>query len=321
MMTLYMLQTVVPSVLVAWLAFAPPASAAGFWTQALATGAGLLGISRIGILAFPPWWAIYALAALLLGVILGGLARRRQRQLWPQAVLGWLSLVGFVALGLYAANESRIAFAAVQMPSGPRLELASPLAPGVYLVANGGNALSVNAHASLLDQSIAAHRPFWGTAHGVDLIALDRWGLRAEGFMPADPQRYVIFGRRVISPCAGVVLVAVDGLPDMQVPQMDRAHPAGNHVILRGADVDILLGHFRKGSLLVKVGQTLVVGEAIAQVGNSGNSSEPHLHIHAQEPGTADAPFSGAPIPIRILGRYLVRNDHLKTLTERVHAP
>jgi murein DD-endopeptidase MepM/ murein hydrolase activator NlpD len=47
----------------------------------------------------------------------------------------------------------------------------------------------------------------------------------------------------------------------------------------------------------------------IAQVGNSGNTSEPHLHINAQVSGTANAPFSGAPIPIRINGRYLVRND------------
>lgn len=50
-------------------------------------------------------------------------------------------------------------------------------------------------------------------------------------------------------------------------------------------------------------------GDAIAQVGHSGNSSEPHLHINAQDPGTADAPFSGAPIPIRINGRYVARND------------
>ena len=102
------------------------------------------------------------------------------------------------------------------------------------------------------------------------------------------------------------MIAAVDGLPDMPVPQVDHDHLAGNHVILRCAGADILLGHFHKGSLLVRTGQKFVVGEPIAQVGNSGNTSEPHLHINAMQTGTPDALFSGAPIPITIDGRYLV---------------
>lgn len=52
-----------------------------------------------------------------------------------------------------------------------------------------------------------------------------------------------------------------------------------------------------------------MVGTPLGQVGNSGGSSEPHLHVHAQRPGMADAPLSGAPIPSLIEGRFLVRND------------
>ena len=86
---------------------------------------------------------------------------------------------------------------------------------------------------------------------------------------------------------------------------------------LCGLEADILLGHFHKGSVRVRVGQKLAVGDAIAEVGNSGNTSEPHLHINAQEPGTADAPFSGAPIPIRIYGCYLVRNNRFVVTQQR----
>ena len=64
MLTLYLLQAIVPVVLIAWLAFAPPRSATGFWTQGLATGVGLLAIGMIGIWAFPPWWALYVFAVL-----------------------------------------------------------------------------------------------------------------------------------------------------------------------------------------------------------------------------------------------------------------
>jgi hypothetical protein len=317
MLTLYLLQAIVPAVLIAWLAFAPPRSAIGFWTQALSIGLALGAISLTGILTFPPWWAPYGFGVLLLASIVGGLMKDQARLLWPQGLKGWLSVVGFAVLALCAVNEIRVALPARAIPPGRSIDLSSPLGPGAYLVANGGAAMSVNAHAEFLDQSVAGHRPYWGTAHGVDLVALDRFGFRADGIMPADPGRYEIFGRSVIAPCAGVVVAAVDGLHDMRVPQVDSEHLAGNHVILRCLDADILLGHFRRGSLLVSVGQRLVVGAAIAQVGNSGNTSEPHLHINAQQPGTAEAPFSGAPIPIRINGRYLVRNERLEVQARR----
>lgn len=309
MLTLYLLQLILPFVLIAWLAFAPPRSHAAFWMQAIAISAVLVAISRVGIMSFPPLWTLYLFSALLVAAVFSSLMRQRGMTRWPTRLLGWVGLAGFAAVALYTIDVTRAALAAAAMPRGRIVDLATPLAPGMYLVANGGAAIEINAHAELLDQTIPAHRRYWGTAHGVDLIALDRWGLRADGLMPADPRRYVIFGRHVIAPCPGQVIVALDGLPDMQVPQVDRAHLAGNHVILRCADADILLGHFRKGSVRVHIGQRLATGDAIAQVGNSGNTSEPHLHINAQLPGTLTAPFAGAPIPIRIERRYLVRND------------
>jgi murein DD-endopeptidase MepM/ murein hydrolase activator NlpD len=106
-------------------------------------------------------------------------------------------------------------------------------------------------------------------------------------------------------------MITLDGLPDMAVPQMDREHMAGNHVLLRCADADVLLGHLKPGSLRVTEGSQVLIGSVIAEVGNSGNTGEPHLHIHAQLPGTASAPFSGDPLPVRINGRFLVRNDRV----------
>ena len=317
MLTLYLLQSVLPLVLIAWLGFVPPRNVAGFWIQALAIGVALVAISRVGIMSFPPWWMLYIFGALLVVAVASGVVRRRGMTRWPSRLAGWLCLAGFAIIGVYAANMTRVALAAAATPKGRIVDLATPLPPGTYLVANGGTAFEINAHAEFLDQTIPRHRNYWGTAHGVDLIALNRWGLRADGLTPTDPQRYIIFGRPVIAPCAGQIIVAIDGLPDMQVPQVDRAHLAGNHVILRCADADILLGHFRKGSVRVRVGQTLATGDAIAQVGNSGNTSEPHLHINAQLPGTVTAPFAGAPIPIRIEGRYLVRNNRFVVPSRR----
>ena len=53
-------------------------------------------------------------------------------------------------------------------------------------------------------------------------------------------------------------------------------------------------------------------GDLIAEVGNSGNSGEPHLHIHAQRPGPPAAPLGGEPLPITLGGRSPVRGDRIE---------
>jgi murein DD-endopeptidase MepM/ murein hydrolase activator NlpD len=53
------------------------------------------------------------------------------------------------------------------------------------------------------------------------------------------------------------------------------------------------------------------VGDRIAEVGNSGASDEPHLHIHAQRPGSSVEPFSGDPLPMRFDGLFLIRGDRV----------
>ena len=60
---------------------------------------------------------------------------------------------------------------------------------------------------------------------------------------------------------------------------------------------------------MVRTGEEVRTGDPLGAVGNSGASNEPHLHIHAQRPGPANAPFSGDPLPLRIDGRYLARGD------------
>ena len=139
------------------------------------------------------------------------------------------------------------------------------------------------------------------------------WGLTRVPIISStpseDPRAYRIYGARVLAPCAGRVVLTVDGLPDMRVPEMDREHMAGNHVLLRCAEADVLIGHLSPGSVQVRVGDAVVTGVWLGTVGNSGNTGEPHLHVHAQRPGPVSAPFSGDPLPITFNGRFPVRGD------------
>ncbi len=181
------------------------------------------------------------------------------------------------------------------------LELAFPLRGGVFCVGQGGNSMLLNAHTRSPSQRYA-----------LDLLKVSRAGLRAHGLYPADPARYASFGAEVVSPCEGMVAAAVDGCEDFSPPERDPEHRAGNFVALECERATIYLAHLMKGSLRVKAGDRVSAGQLLGRVGNSGNTTEPHLHIHAEE-GPYPGQFSGQPgIPVRFHGRFLVRNDHVR---------
>ena len=96
--------------------------------------------------------------------------------------------------------------------------------------------------------AVPRYRAWRGLSYGVDLVAMGRMGLRACGIQPPDTRAHRMYGARVLAPCAGR-LVALNGLPDMQIPMIDCDNPAGKHVLLRGAEADVRLGHLQPGSI------------------------------------------------------------------------
>lgn len=309
MMVIYVLQTLLPLTLVLWMALLPPRNRAGFWLLSVAAALLILMVALQGVWVFPPWWVPYLLALSLVAAVTLHLIRARGRPVLPTSGLGYLPVAMTVVIAGYSGAQSWTAISARQIPQGQAIDLGWPLAPGIYLVANGGASPSINAHAALIDPSHPLHAGFGGSGYGVDLVAVNRWGFRTRGIQPSEPAAYAIFGTPVLAPCAGEVVVAEGDRPDMPVPMVDDGYPAGNHILLRCAGIDILLGHFRQGSVRVSTGDSIAVGQQIGEVGNSGETGEPHLHIHAQLPGTTERPFSGTPVPTRLEGRFLVRND------------
>ena len=255
MLVIFALQLLVPLVLLGWIAFAAPRSTLGFCIQFAATIAALLAIGLTGLWLLPPWWWPWVCAGLLVIAVLHGWRERYPfNSRLPLGWLAWIFTSLFIAIGSWGIYQSTIALAGRAPPPGAAVELATPLKGGTYLVVNGGSNLSVNAHLMTLDASMARFHAYRGQSYGVDIVKLDRWGLRADGLLPPQPSAYGIYGEQVYAPCTGKVIAALDGVPDMQVPQMDRDHMAGNHVLLRCQQADVLLGHFKTGSLKVAVG-------------------------------------------------------------------
>lgn len=176
------------------------------------------------------------------------------------------------------------------------VRLSWPLRDGWYAVAQGGNNLILNYHNTHPAQQYA-----------LDIVALNWAGSRANGIYPSALEQYAIYGETVYSPCDGSVLAVVDGLADQIPPDADREHPAGNHVIIACQGIEVALAHLQRGSVQVETGDSVTTGQPIGRVGNSGNTSEPHLHIHAVRAGSGDA-MTGEGVPLLFDGRFPVRN-------------
>ena len=181
------------------------------------------------------------------------------------------------------------------------IDLRSPLRDIPSVVLHGGGSPFINAHAKVQPQNYA-----------LDIVGLDGWGRRA-GFFGSNGElsRYQIFGATLYSPCSGRVAAAVDGHEDMIPPATDRKNLAGNHVLLECEGVEVLLAHLKKGSMEVQVGDVVTTESVLGQVGNSGNTSEPHLHLHAEQGGEPGVSLDGRAVPITLDGRFLVRSDTL----------
>ena len=311
---LYAVQFAAPLILIFWLVWAPARSGLGFAMQVFGSIAALAMMALQGIWLLPPWWTTYVFAVAL-GVAVW-LAWRRIRPFastTPTAWKAWVVMLLFIALGTTSTYGTVNAWQSRINAVAGIVNLTFPLDAGRYLVVNGGSNSSTNAHLETLNTEIPRYRAFRGQSYGVDLVALNGWGLRARGVQLADPRAYLIYGAHVLAPCTGEVVIAVDGLPDMQVPEVDRDHLAGNHVLLRCLNSDVMLGHLQPGSVQVRAGSKVAVGDWLGLVGNSGNTGEPHLHIHAQSPGSAEAPLGGEPLPIIFKGRFPVRGDRIES--------
>lgn len=302
-----LLQLLVPAALVAAIAF-------GFWTVwargalVVFTACYIVAIGLAGLWLVLPWWMPWLYGGLLLIAALRAVRRADVAQTSTRFLLMRV-VIGASVLGSIAATTITVVALQGRRAPAPAVDAVLPFTEGTYLIVNGGMQPLINAHLATLEGE--RFRSYRGQSYGVDLVAIDRLGLRARGVLPPDPAAYLIFGTPVVAPCDGEVVAAFDGAPDMQPPQPDRSHMAGNHVLIDCRGPWVLLGHLQQGSVSVRVGQHLAVGDAIGRVGNSGNTGEPHLHMHAQRPGTDDVPLGGEPLAIRLGGRFLARNHRL----------
>lgn len=147
---------------------------------------------------------------------------------------------------------------------------------GCWLVANGG-VTPETSHSWEIPQQRYAY----------DFLIVDRDGRSFSGDDATNPEAYYCYGREILAPADGFVVALYADAPDSPVNKRRPVCAAddlrGNFVLLNhGSGVYSLLCHLKPGSIYVHVGQAVARGERIARCGNSGNTTEPHLHFQLQ---------------------------------------
>ncbi|WP_299271831.1 peptidoglycan DD-metalloendopeptidase family protein [uncultured Psychroserpens sp.] len=96
-------------------------------------------------------------------------------------------------------------------------------------------------------------------------------------------ENYYVFGKDIIAPCDAKVVEVITGVKDNIPGELNPEQLTGNTVVLQTENEEYLLfAHLKEKSIVVKEGQMVKQGDLMGQCGNSGNTTEAHLHLSLQ---------------------------------------
>ncbi|QMW68293.1 M23 family metallopeptidase [Mumia sp. ZJ1417] len=160
-----------------------------------------------------------------------------------------------------------------------------------------------------------------GSAYAIDFVGVDDRGRTAPTrdwrtiLATEPPERFFAYGRPILAPCDGTVVAVHDGEIDHEARRSQLALVryalgqarrvregiraiAGNHLTIASEGAFVTLVHLRRGSLRVGVGDTVRTGEQLGECGNSGNSTQPHVHVQVTDSADVEAAH-GLPVAFR----------------------
>jgi murein DD-endopeptidase MepM/ murein hydrolase activator NlpD len=185
---------------------------------------------------------------------------------------------GVLDLNLSVNKEDRIngltirpASDSLPEPSRTRTPLRLPF-NGTWDVFWGGPTREQNAHHDVPNQRRALD---------IIIIGPDGKSFTGDGSKNSD---YLCYGKELLAPAAGTVVMVVDGVPENKPGSMNHFMATGNCVMIRFSPSEYgFIAHLQPHTVRVKVGDEVKPGQVLGLCGNSGNSSEPHLHFHVQD--------------------------------------
>lgn len=166
---------------------------------------------------------------------------------------------------------------------------------GEWYVAAGGRSIMNNHHAVSADQRFAYDF----------VIRKNGNSFKNQGLINKD---YYCFSKKILSPGYGIIVDLVNNIKDNKVGDMPNI--SGNRVIIDHKNGEYsVISHFKLGSIAVNIADTVKPGQYLGLCGNSGHSSEPHIHYHMQNSPNL---YKGEGLPIQFKS-YFSNSTYIKS--------
>jgi hypothetical protein len=225
---------------------------------------------------------------------------------FPKKGTAWiLPGVLFAILAITVYFDYRIALSFTH--PGEHVLLMFPLRKGIYSISNGGNSedgIGMNNYVNPWFTQEAPPDP--DKAYAADIMRINTSGRVSitRSILPESVHEYEGYRDQIYGPCVGKVVYTEDDHPDVMVGE--QGTELGNYIVLQCSDYFVTLANLKSGSIIVDPGEQINTRLMLAQVGNSGTPSVPHLLIYAKMGGWKDG--EGTPIPMLFDGVFSVNN-------------
>ena len=181
-------------------------------------------------------------------------------------------------------NAKSVALAPAPMPvntSDPVI-VGAPLRGDNWVAGNGPSNSSEHRRAYNIGDGII----YFSQRYAIDFVKIGANGLTFKGDISKNAS-YYSYQSAVYSVASGRVIAVRNDIPEntpnsgTTAVAMDKDTASGNYVFVDiGDNHYALYAHLIPGSIQVKPGDRVAKGQTLGKLGNSGNSSEPHLHFH-----------------------------------------
>jgi murein DD-endopeptidase MepM/ murein hydrolase activator NlpD len=188
-----------------------------------------------------------------------------------------------------------------------KTKLALPF-KGTWIVGNGGRSHETNNHVREDGRGAKAQ------LYAYDFLK----NHSAEGKKLED---YEAFGSEVIAPADGLIVQVIDGSYDVSIGERDLYVIPGNAIVIDHLNGEYsALAHFKNSSIKVKVGDKVKQGDILGLCGNTGNTSEPHIHYHLQDDSSLSK-ATGLPAAFTILVDGELKENFEPTRGQKISNP
>ncbi len=212
-------------------------------------------------------------------------------------------LVGFLALFIWAWFVTK---PKIRELGGEALLTRLPF-DGEWYVLSGGEKAKQNNHHGIGAQNFA-----------IDFVICQdgSQSKRTDGKTNED---FYCWDQTICAAHDGTVVISVDGIPDNIPGEMNPQMVYGNVIMIQDSSGFVsVYAHLKNGTVSKRAGEMIKSGEKLGSCGNSGNSSEPHLHFHLQSKVGFEKGLSIRPLFAAIKVNKTTTKSHSPVRAERV---